>query len=132
LSQPKIHAEATAKLFVQNLIKDSAVELCYSLMSIAEILDCNIEYNKAQILDFINEVNADYVGYEAATVASLAYEALQTGIKDKDANHTACAIIGKCDYFLTTDKRLLKYKTDKLRLVNPIEFVKIWEEHNGV
>jgi predicted nucleic acid-binding protein len=132
LSQAKIRDEATAKLFVQSLIKDGAIKLCYSYMSIAEILDCNIVYNKAQILDYINEVDAEYVGYDAARVVPLANEALQTGVKDKDANHTACAIIGNCDYFLTTDKRLLNYETDKLKLVNPIEFMKIWEALNNV
>jgi len=53
---------------------------------------------------------------------------MQTGIKIKDATHLACAIFAKCDYFITTDKRVINYKTDKIKVINPIEFVKIWRE----
>jgi predicted nucleic acid-binding protein len=36
------------------------------------------------------------------------------GIKPKDALHVACAVIGKSDCFLTTDRRLLKCGTDAI------------------
>lgn len=132
LSQLKVNVEANAKLYVQSLIKDRAVKLCYSYMSIAEILDCKIEYNKSNILGFIEEVDADYVGYDKSKVAPLANEAISKGIKEKDANHVACAIIGECDFLLTTDKRLTKYETDKIRIVNPVEFIEFWEGMNNV
>ena len=48
----------------------------------------------------------------------------KTGIKHKDACHVASAIIAGADYFLSTDHRLLKYKTDKIKMMNPTEFVK--------
>ena len=48
-------------------------------------------------------------------------------MKTADAHHVACAILAGSDYFLTTDDRLLKYKTDKLRLVDPVEFIREWE-----
>jgi predicted nucleic acid-binding protein len=54
---------------------------------------------------------------------------MKEGIKAKDAIHIASAIVSSCQYFLTTDKRLLKYKTDKIRLMNPVEFVKEWGEY---
>lgn len=53
---------------------------------------------------------------------------MKTGIKYKDACHVACAIYANCEYFITTDKRLLKYKSDKIKLVNPIDFIDILEE----
>jgi len=53
---------------------------------------------------------------------------MQTGIEYKDAVHLACSMFAECDYFITTDKRVLNYKTDKIKLANTIEFVKIWEE----
>ena len=132
LSQLKVNIEANAKLYVQSLIKDKIIQLCYSYMSLAEIFDCKIEYNKISILEFIAEVDAVYIDYDKLKVIPLANEAISTGVKEKDANHTACAIIGECDYFLTTDKRLLNYKTDKLKIVNPIDFINIWEELNNV
>jgi hypothetical protein len=39
------------------------------------------------------------------------------------ATHLASAIYAKCDYFITTDDRLLKYATDKIKIVNPVQFI---------
>ena len=48
---------------------------------------------------------------------------MDTGIKLMDACHVACAIIGGCDYFISTDKRLLKYQTEQIRVVNPATYI---------
>jgi len=58
----------------------------------------------------------------------LADEIIKTGIKKKDATHLACSIIANCDYFITTDKRVLKYVTDRIKIINPINFVEMWGE----
>jgi predicted nucleic acid-binding protein len=43
--------------------------------------------------------------------------------KEKDALHLASAIYACCTYFISTDIRLLKYKTDRIKLVTPVEFI---------
>jgi predicted nucleic acid-binding protein len=48
---------------------------------------------------------------------------MTTGIKAADAAHVACAIAGNCNYFITVDKRLLKYKDYRIIICNPIEFI---------
>ena len=53
----------------------------------------------------------------------MAHEIMETVVKYKDAYHVASAILAECDYLISTDKRLLKYKSDRLKLVNPIAFV---------
>jgi predicted nucleic acid-binding protein len=53
---------------------------------------------------------------------------MESDIKKKDATHLACSIIAECDYFITTDKRVLNYKTDKIKIINPITFMERWEE----
>ena len=55
---------------------------------------------------------------------------MKQGIKYKDACHVASAVCAGCDYFLTTDKRLLKYKTDQIKMRNPVDFVREMEENN--
>ncbi|MDR2869308.1 MAG: hypothetical protein LBV04_02550 [Deferribacteraceae bacterium] len=60
-------------------------------------------------------------------VLKLSREIADTGVKAFDAAHIACAILAECDYFVTTDKRILKYKTDRIQLLNPIDFKKEWE-----
>ena len=57
---------------------------------------------------------------------------MKTGIKVKDAFHVACAIYSSCDYFLTTDDRLLKYCTTEIQMLNPIDFIRKLEgDWNG-
>ena len=51
---------------------------------------------------------------------------MSTGIKTNDAYHVASAILANCNYFISVDDRLLKYNSDDIILVNPIEFVKIF------
>ncbi len=69
----------------------------------------------------MSEDNADIIQNNAS-------EIMKTGIKAKDAIHIACAIFGKADIFLSTDIRLLKYKTDEIKLMNPTAFLSEMEE----
>ena len=38
------------------------------------------------------------------------------------------AAIAECDYFVTTDDRLLKYQSEKIKLVTPGEFIRVVSE----
>ena len=60
-------------------------------------------------------------------IAKIADAIMRTGIKEKDAYHVACAIIAECNYFVTTDDRLLKYQSEKIELVTPGEFIRRME-----
>ena len=65
---------------------------------------------------YVDEINAENAAQKARQI-------METGVKAKDAIHVACAVIAGADYFLTTDTRLLKYKTDEIKLMNPAEFI---------
>ena len=67
---------------------------------------------------YIDATHAEQAGSIAASIQ-------QTGVKAMDELHTACAILAHCDYLLTTDDRLLKYYTDRIRIVDPTEFIRI-------
>ena len=47
-------------------------------------------------------------------------------LKSKDALHIACAVEMQCDYFLTTDDKILNKMKDssEIRVVDPIAFVR--------
>ena len=47
---------------------------------------------------------------------------MMTGVRFLDACHVAAAIIAKSDYFISVDKRLLKYETDEIKMINPVDF----------
>ncbi len=51
------------------------------------------------------------------------------GLKNRDAIHVACAIIGECEYFISTDKGILNKKSEvsSINILNPIDMLKIIE-----
>ena len=75
------------------------------------------------------EENAKYyVSMDSNKVAiTLTDEVMQAGVKLKDASHVACAIVANCDYLITTDKRLLKYRDNRIKIVSPMDFIGTWE-----
>ena len=80
--------------------------------------------NKA-IAKFLADNTSVYIDESYADeVTTLAREIMATGVKAADAHHAASAIIAKCDYILTTDDRLLKYKSDKIKITDPIDFIR--------
>jgi len=121
--------ETQAKIVIQSLVKYNAIELVYSSVSIEEIVASPYEGSRNCVLEFINNNAKYFVGKSNTENAiGLTEEIMATGVKLKDASHTACAIIAECDYLITTDKRLLKYKDNRIKIVNPIEFLEMWEE----
>ncbi|MBR6080158.1 MAG: hypothetical protein IKP60_08385 [Treponema sp.] len=119
-----ISLETQAKLLVQSLIKQKRLELASSF-----ILDYENSCNpytdrKTAVKNFLDDNVSDYIGGEKSEeVIARAEKVMATGVKMKDSCHIVCAEMMKCDYLLSTDKRMLKYKSDSLKLMNPIEFV---------
>lgn len=123
-SQIKVSLETQAKLYIQDQIQKEQFELVSSYMLRYECGQNPYEMRRKAIMRFVDTHTAVYVGLERRDeIESMAAEIMNTGVKFKDACHVASAIYAKCTYFISTDKRLLKYKTDRIKLVTPIEFV---------
>lgn len=122
------YLEAEAKLFIQK-----------------EILLGHYELVGSYILDFENSVNP-YDDRRTAIggwrdiavldidvsekIVELANRIKLKGVKRKDSLHLACAITAKCQYFLTTDKKLLNKNFDEIIIINPLDFVREMEVYN--
>ena len=65
---------------------------------------------------------------ENEEIVSFAEKLRKLGVKTKDALHIACAFFARCDYFITTDKRLLSISIKEIRVVSPLAFI---EEQEG-
>ena len=90
---------------------------------------CSCSDEEKTIKDFINRNISGYVGDERDTeVSVIAERIMATNVKQQDAYHVASAIYAGCAYFITTDVRLLKFQTDEIKLVNPIEFITEMED----
>lgn len=124
-SQLRISLETQAKLYIQELIKNKKLDLVTSYVLRYENEQNPYEIRKRSITEFINNNTTKYVDINnIESIKIKANEIMRTGIKVKDAYHVACAIEGKSDCFLTTDDRLLKYQTDEIEMLNPIDFIK--------
>lgn len=123
-SQIKVSLETQAKLHIQDLIQKKHLELVTSYMLRYECGQNPYEMRRKAIMQFVDTHTTVYVGLERKDeIVSMATEIMRTGVKFKDACHVASAIYANCEYFISTDKRLLKYKTDQVKLVSPIDFV---------
>ena len=126
----RISLESQAKLYVQHLIREKKLDLVTSY-----VLDYENSRNPhASRRDTISEFfenAAEYVGSDRQDeIITLAKKIRATGVKAADACHVACAESSGCDYFLTTDDRILKYKSEKTTIVNPVQFIQMLSEEN--
>ena len=127
-TQIRISLETQAKLYVQGLVRERKVELVTSYVLWYENSQNPYETKRTAIEEFIQKNSTEYIDIDKADlIKGNAEEIMDTGIKMKDAYHVSCAIYASCDYFLTTDDRLLKYCTDKIQMLNPIDFLQRWE-----
>jgi predicted nucleic acid-binding protein len=126
--QIKIRLQAEAKLFIQEKIIRNELKLVWSY-----ILDYENHYNpfkerKNSIEQWKNSAIIDIE--ETEEVLNIADKLVKLSLKSKDALHLACAIIAKCDYFLTTDDLITKKLTNfkEIRVINPVNFLMEIEE----
>ncbi len=118
-----IRLEAEAKLFIQQEIKNEAIELVWSYILEFENANNPFRLRKEAILHWKNIASRHIVQNER--VLNQSEELSRIGLKPADALHVACAIDAHADFFLTTDRGILKKMRDHPQIVvlNPIEFV---------
>lgn len=126
-NQLKVHLEAEAKLYIQRMVTEKKLNLVYSFISEYENNNNPYSARKSSISDFFKNAAVFVDSSHLGEVTALAAEIAATGIKKMDALQVSSAIIGKSDYFLTTDKRVLKFSTEKIKIMNPLDFIRITE-----
>lgn len=124
-SSLRIALESQAKLYIQAMIVRGDIQLATSYMSIYENGQNPFEDRRNATTNFVNTYSAIHISAEmASTIQRKAESIMRTGVKTKDAYHLACAFEAECTHFISTDDRLLKYKTPKLLLMNPVDFIR--------
>lgn len=123
-SSISVRLEAEAKLNIQELIRSGEYELVWSY-----ILD--YENAKNPYWERQEQIGQwrKYAKYDVSEDDALLQQAgqlHQLGLKKMDALHLACVAIAKADYFLTTDKGILR-KTAVVRMISikdPVDFIR--------
>jgi len=120
----RIRLEAEAKLAVQEMILAKTVEMAWSY-----VLDFENELNpfeerKTVVRQWRTHATVDTD--ETQEIIEKAEGLVEIGVKSKDALHLACAIILRCDYFLTTDEQLIKkaIRVAEIKVTDPITFMR--------
>lgn len=131
--QEKINSETLAVIKIQNKIIANEFELVTSFILHYENGEKSDTKQKNEIENFYRTYRKIYIGVEFVDeLKVLAEKIISSGVKEKDAYHVASAILAACDFFITVDDRLLKYNSDEIVLINPIDFVKKWsDERDG-
>ncbi len=123
-SQLRIQMETQAKLEIQQQIRDEKLELATSYILEAENAVNPYERKRIDIQAFMDKYTKAFISeIQDKAVREQAAKIMETGIRLMDACHIACAMLAQCDVFLSTDKRVLKYQSEAIRIMNPVMFV---------
>ncbi|HHT9147332.1 MAG TPA: type II toxin-antitoxin system VapC family toxin [Candidatus Wunengus sp. YC61] len=123
-----IRLESEAKLFVQEKIHNGSISLVWSFILDFEN-NANPYDNQKELIAEWKQISCENVTAEMAVLERARDVATIYRVKPKDAIHIASAIFAHCDYFLTTDRQLLKKVSSlkEIRTINPIDFIQILE-----
>lgn len=125
-SQLRISLETQAKLHIQELIKDGSIELVTSYTLQYENSQNRESMRRNAIEAFAKKYRTVNIGVEQdEDITEAAKPIMDAGLKEKDAFHLASAMMGACDYFITTDDRVLKHKSTAIAIVDPTEFIRL-------
>ena len=125
-SQLKIKIETEAKLYIQQEILNGSFELVWSHILEHENDMNPFDMRKTTISDW--RTIASICVEENEEILVFAESLLPAGIQPKDALHISCARYSKCDYFITTDKKLINKSIDGIKIISPIDFINELEE----
>lgn len=125
-SQMRIRLETEAKLYIQSGIIRGKYSLVWSYMLNFEN-DGNPYEEKRNAISPWKKIASEYCS-SSSEILQTGTSYMGHGIQAKDALHIACAVKSGCDYFITTDKKLINKSIDGIRIINPIDFVRETED----
>jgi predicted nucleic acid-binding protein len=123
-SQLRIKLESEAKLKIQEEIRAGRLEMVWSYIIDYENSKNPFAERKKQIVVWKKYAIVDI--QENTEIIKKANSLSRKGMRKMDSLHIACAIYSQCDYFLTTDDKVLK-KSDiieEINIVDPFGFIK--------
>jgi len=114
--------ETEAKLYVQELVRQGDLTLCWSFVMDYENAVNPFDEVRNRISQWKTLAHHDCELTDA--IAAKAAELMSLGLRQMDASHVACAIYLGADFFLTTDKKVLNKQIAEISVMNPIDFIR--------
>lgn len=129
-SHYRVNLETQAKLYIQEKILLKQYDLVWSYILQFENDQNPHLAHKVEIAKWKHQSKILLPPSDEIIANAKHYQTL--GLRVKDALHCACAVAAKADYFLTTDKQLIKKAASipEITAINPLRFIEIEEEIN--
>ena len=123
-SQIRIRLESEAKLKIQEEIRSGKFQLVWSYILDYENNQNPYQERKVRIKRWKGYAISDIE--ETSELIETASLLNKKGIQKIDSLHIACAILSKCEYFLTTDDKILRRakQINDINIDDPIGFIK--------
>ena len=127
-SQLRIKLETEAKTRIQEYILANRIKLVWSYMLEYENNMNPFEERRDSIEKWQELAEIDLE--ENNEIKQNANLFINIGIRTKDSIHISCAVYAHCDYFLTTDDKILNKSllVKRIKISDPIEFIKEYEK----
>ena len=124
-SQVRIHLEAEAVIYLLDAARRGAVTLVSSDYLLAEIHDIPDPVRQSDVLSLLKPAALHVPQH--ASIENRAQPLSAWSIRGYDALHLAAAEVSQCDYFLTTDDRLIRRchragSAIRVKVLNPFDF----------
>ena len=120
-AQMKVAIETLAKLHIQELVLKREIDIVWSYILKYENGQNIFEAKRAAIAEW-EKISVQFIG-KSNKIDEMARQISSTGVKPVDALHIACAITAHCEYLITVDGRMLKYKDNRIIICSPIDFI---------
>jgi len=126
-----VKLETEGKLYIQEDVKSDNIELAWSYVIDYENSRNPYPLKQRSIAAWRKLAKADIEASEEVLQCAERFAGI--GLKTQDALHIACAIAARCDWFITTDKDILRKSPviGGIKVVDPVEFWRLREEKSN-
>ncbi|MDR1727519.1 MAG: PIN domain protein [Acidobacteriota bacterium] len=128
--QLSVRLETEAVLAIRDAVQRGAADIVWSYMLETEN-DDNPFIQRREAIGKWRTFAKVHVDGETEGIANALAKFESNGVKPKDAVHIACALAAQANYFITTDRKLLRRNVKEIQIISPIELVRILEKGGG-
>ena len=127
MTDPIVYDEAQAILQIQEGISEGRFSLAWSYVLDIEVFNNPFLQRRYEVLLW-GDIASYLVRRRTPEITSLSNVLQSRGLKFYDSLHVASAVDLYCDYFITTDRKILSAPISEIQVVGPVDFIHAWKE----